>query len=323
MRWGVAGTGVIAGAFVATIAEMEDAVVAAVGSDDPGRAAAFASSHGIPAWVAPHAALADLDGIDAVYVAATNDRHLGPAVACLDAGIPVLCEKPLALSLQQTELIVAAARRTGTFLMEAWWTRFLPFYEEVERIVASGELGPVRWLQADLGFPAPPVPRGRLWAPELGGGALLDIGIYPLSLAHALLGAPDETRAVAEITEVGVDAQVGVVSRHEGGAVSVLSASLTADTGMEATIAGPSGRIRVHAPFHHSPLVAVHRAGATLAVRDSSYEGSGYRFEVEEVHRCIEAGRTESSRRPLADTLAVMAWMDEVRRQVGVHYPGE
>ena len=113
MRWGVAGTGVIAGAFVATIGEMGDAVVAAVGSDDPERAAAFAATHGVPASVAPHEALADLEGIDAVYVAATNDRHLGPAVACLDAGIPVLCEKPLALSRRQAELIVAAARRTS------------------------------------------------------------------------------------------------------------------------------------------------------------------------------------------------------------------
>jgi predicted dehydrogenase len=323
IRWGVAGTGVIAGAFVAALREMGTGVVAAVASDDPERAAAFAAAHDIPVSVAPHEALASAAGLDAVYVATTNDRHVGPAVACLEAGIPVLCEKPMALSARQAERIVEAARRSATFLMEAWWSRFLPFFAEIQRIVAGGDLGPVRWVQADLGFPARVSPMGRLWSPDRGGGALLDIGIYPLSLAHALVGAPEETRAVAGLTELGVDAQVGVVSRHREGSVSVLSASFTADTAMEATIAGPGGRIRVHAPFHHSPLLALHRAGATVAVRDVSYDGSGYRFEIEEVHRCLEAGLMESALRPLADTLAVMNWMDEVRRQVGVHYPGE
>jgi predicted dehydrogenase len=323
IRWGIAGTGAIAASFAATIREMPGAAVAAVASADPERAAAFAADHGIRIGVAPHEALAEAAGLDAVYVAATNERHEGASVACLDAGIPVLCEKPIALSSAQAGRMITAARRTRTFFMEAWWSRFLPFFGEIERIVSSGELGPVRWLQADLGFPAAPSPGGRLWAPERGGGALLDIGIYPLSLAHALLGPPEETRAVAEITDGGIDAQTAVVARHAGGAVSVLSASLTADTGVEATIAGARGRIRVEAPFHHAPLISLHRAGSIIEVRDTSFEGSGYRFEVEEVHRCLSAGLVESPRRPHADTLAVMRWMDDVRRGVGVRYPGE
>lgn len=323
MRWGIAGTGAIARAFVATLGEMGGPVAAAVSSDDPGRASRFAGLHGIPVAVAPHEALAGVAGLDAVYVASTNDRHAGPAIACLEAGVPVLLEKPVARNAGEARRIVDAAQRTGTFLLEAWWTRFLPFFAEVQRALTAGEIGPVRWLQADFGFPAPEVPGGRLWSPERGGGALLDIGIYPLSLAHALAGPPVETRAVADLAESSVDAQVGVVSRHRGGVISVLSASFRADTGIEATIAGPDGRIRAHGPFHHSPLVSVHRAGATIAVRDSSFEGSGYRFEVEEAQRCIEAGLVESPRRPHRDTLAVMGWLDEVRRQVGVRFPGE
>lgn len=323
MRWGIAGTGAIARAFVATVGEMPGSAVIAVASDDPGRASAFAADHGIPVPVSPHEALAAVPGLDAVYVASTNDRHAAPAIACLEAGIPVLGEKPLARTAAEARGIVEAAGHSGTFLMEAWWTRFLPWFAELERIVAAGEIGPVRWLQADLGFPALHGPSGRLWSAELGGGALLDIGIYPLSLAHALAGPPEETRAVAELAGSSVDAQVGVVSRHAGGVLSVLSASFRADTGMEATIAGPEGRVRVHAPFHHSPLVTVHRAGATVSVRDTSYDGSGYRFEVEEVQRCVAAGLVESPRRPHADTLAVMGWMDEVRKLVGVRYPGE
>jgi predicted dehydrogenase len=152
---------------------------------------------------------------------------------------------------------------------------------------------------------------------------LLDVGVYPLSLAHALLGMPEETHAVAEITDRGIDAQTAVVARHAGDAVSVLSASLTADTGIEATIAGTEGRLRVQAPFHHSPMISLQHAGSTVEVRDTSYRGSGYRFEVEEVHGCLAAGLVESPRRPHADTLAVMGWMDDVRRRVGVRYPGE
>lgn len=322
IRWGIAGTGRIAGAFAATIAETPDAEVAAVASARRRRAEDFAAEHGIPAAFAPHEALAAA-GVDAVYVAATNERHRSIAVACLEAGVPVLLEKPVALDAVQAAEIVAASHRTGTFLMEAWWTRFLPSFDAATRVIDGGEIGPVRWVQADFGFPVDSPPESRFWSPEMGGGALLDIGIYPLSLAHLLLGPPEETRAVGVPAATGVDAQMAAVSVHRGGAMSVLSASFTADTAVEATIAGPSGRIRIHAPFHHSALLTVHRGGERVAAHDTAYSGTGYGYEVEEVHRCLAAGVSESPKRPHADTLAVMRWMDEVRRQIGVRFPGE
>jgi len=321
IRWGIAGTGEIAGLFAATLGEVPGAAAAAVSSGTSERAAAFASAHGIARAVVPHEAIADTP-VDAVYVAATNDRHRDIAVACLDAGIPVLVEKPVALDLGQAEDIADAARRSGTFVMEAWWTRFLPFWDTAVRLV--DEMGPLRWLQADLGFPAERSGgSGRLWSPAAGGGALLDVGVYPLTFAHLLAGPPLETRAVAVLTDEGVDAQVGVTSRHEGGVVSVLSASLVADTSLTAVLAGPEGRVTVHAPFHHSRRVTVHRAGDLVAEHPVPYRGTGYRYEVEEVHRCLAEGLPGSPARPFSDTLAVMGWMDEVRRQIGVRFPGE
>jgi predicted dehydrogenase len=322
VRWGVACTGAIARAFVATMREVRGAEIAAVASDRLERAERFGAEHGIAAAVAPHEALAGV-GVDAVYVAATNDRHRAIAVACLDACVPVLLEKPVALNAEQAGEIVAAARRSGTFLMEAWWTRFLPWFDTVTGLIDAGEIGDARWVQADFGFPVDSPPDRRLWSLEQGGGALLDIGIYPLTLAHLLLGAPAETRAVGVRAATGVDAQVAVVSTHSEGTVSVLSASFAADTSIEATVAGPRGRLRIEAPFHHSVRTTLHRAGEQVAAYDTPYRGHGYAYEVEEVHRCLRAGLSESPLRPHADTLAVMRWMDEVRRQIGVRYPGD
>jgi len=177
-------------------------------------------------------------------------------------------------------------------------------------------------VRADFGFPADLDPTGRLADPALGGGALLDIGVYPLSLAHALLGPPSRFEAAAVLGPTGVDVQVGVVSVH-GDALADLSASFLADTAMEAVVAGPEGRLRLHAPFHHSPRITLHRRGAEAEGWDTPITGSGYRTQIEEVHRCLAEGVVESDRRPLSDTLEVMQWMDACRNRIGVRYPGE
>jgi predicted dehydrogenase len=260
--------------------------------------------------------------LDAVYVASTNQAHLDDALPFLQDGTAVLCEKPLALNAAEAASMAEAAREGGAFLMEAMWMVLQPAFETVERLIDEGAVGPIHHLQADFGFPADLDPAGRLADPALGGGALLDIGIYPLSLAHALLGPPTGFEAVGVLGSTGVDVQVGVTSVH-GDAVANLSASFLADTPIEAVVAGPEGRLRVHAPFHHSPRVTLHRRGDEVRSWETGYAGSGYRFEVEEVHRCLAAGSLESDRRPLADTLEVMQWMDGVRERIGVRYAGE
>jgi predicted dehydrogenase len=199
--------------------------------------------------------------------------------------------------------------------MEAMWSRFLPFFSLVLDQLSAGTIGPVRAVHADLGFPLDRPEDRRWWAPGLGGGALLDLGVYPLSLIHALLGPPDEFGAAGVPAATGVDAQVVVASRH-GDAVATAAASFTADMALDAVVAGREGRLRIHAPFHHSPLVTVHRRDRTVEAIDTSFEGSGYRGEAEEVQRCVRAGLVESELRPLDETLAVMWWMDGIRRQL-------
>ncbi|MBU1226689.1 MAG: Gfo/Idh/MocA family oxidoreductase [Actinobacteria bacterium] len=319
-KWGILGTGKMAAALVDAIREA-GGEVAAVGSRAEGTAAAFADHHRIPLRFGTYQALAGL-GLDAVYVATTNDRHLSAALPVLREGVAVLCEKPLALDAAQAAAMADAARSSGAFLMEAMWMVFQPAFETLERLIAEGTIGTVHHIRADFGFPADLDPAGRLADPALGGGALLDIGIYPLTLAHALVGPPDRFEAVAVIGPTGVDLQVGVASVH-GDVLADLSASFLADASLEAVVSGSGGRLRLHAEFHHSPRITLHRRGEQAGAWDTSYPGSGYRFEVDEVHRCLAAGRLESQRRPLADTLEVMQWMDAIRARIGVVYPGE
>lgn len=315
--WGILGTGKMAGAMAHAIGEA-GGTVAAVGSRRPDTAEAFAARHGIDRWFGSYEALAGL-GLDAVYVATTNQRHLADALPMLEAGIAVLCEKPLALSGVQGARMAAAARSGGAFLMEAMWMVFLPAFETLTRLIGEGVVGPVASLQADFGFAADLDPGSRLVDPALGGGALLDIGIYPLTLAHALLGPPDTFEAAAVTGPSGVDLQVGVTSVH-GGVLAQCSASFLADTPIEAVVAGPEGRLTMHTRFFEAPSITLHRRGEAPRVFDTSYRGSGYRPQVEEVHRCLERGLTESERRPLVDTLEVLAWMDAVRERIGVRY---
>lgn len=323
IRWGILATGSIAASFAEAVAETDGGEVVAVGSRAESTAHRFAETHGIPRWHGSYAGLLEDPAVDVVYVATTNDLHHDNTLAALAAGKHVLCEKPLALNSDQAVEMVEAAGKAKRFLMEAMWMRFQPYFFTLEELVSAGRLGTVRWIQADFGFPAPPNPDGRLFNRALGGGSLLDLGVYPLTFAYSFLGEPVEINAVATLHENGVDEQLAVALRHAGGGVASLSCSLVADASTEATVAGSEGRVRVHSPLHHSPMLSLQQAGTTVEVFDTSYEGNGLRFEAEEVHRCLRAGLLESGRVPHRDTLAVMRTMDEIRRQIGVVYPGD
>jgi predicted dehydrogenase len=296
--------------------------VAAVASRTDETAGAFAADHGLPRWFGSYEGLIGEADVDAVYVSTTNQRHHDDTLLCLEAGLAVLCEKPLALNARQASVMVDVARSSGVFLMEAMWMVFQPAFLTMNRLIKGGVIGPVSHVQADFGFPADLKPAGRLADPALGGGALLDIGIYPLTLVHSLLGSPDGFEASAILGPTGPDVQVGVVSTH-GDALATVSASFLADSSIEAVVSGPEGRLCLHAPFHHSPLVTLHRRGDLIDSWDCSYEGSGYGSEVDEVHRCLDAGLVESDRRSLADTLEVLQWMDAIRSRIGVAYASE
>jgi predicted dehydrogenase len=241
----------------------------------------------------------------------------------LGGGKGVLCEKPFALNRPQAEQVVALARSRRVFLMEAMWTRFMPAFAEVRRILDSGVLGEVSQASADFGFAATGGPEARLFNPALGGGALLDVGIYPLSITAYLLGNVETVRALAELGPTGVDLQTVFTLRHAGGALSTCACSLKARTPGLLTLSGPNGQLRLDAPFHRPPTITLTLAGAAPQVIATPYLGNGYVHEAIEAQRCWRAGLIESPAMTHDQTLHLMGVLDEIRRQTGVHYPGD
>ncbi len=322
INWGILGAGHIAGAMVQGIREAGGRV-AAVASRSSERAQSFAERYAIPhQYVGYDALLAD-EAIDAVYVATRNQQHHRNTLDVVSAGKAVLCEKPLALNAGQAQEMVAAATTAGVFLMEAMWMRFIPAVVELHELVVAGGLGEIKAVSADFGFRADAGPGHRLVEPDFGGGALLDLGVYPVSLAMLILGEPDRVSASAAMAESGVDEQVAAALTFPGGGVAAMYASYMAESPMEAQIVGTNGRARIHPRFHQPERIDVISPDGSVATIDRPLNGSGYRFEVAEVHRALAAGETESPMRPLDDSLAVMRVLDAIRAEIGVVYPGE
>lgn len=322
LRWGIMGTGGIAEAMATTLAAAGSPVTV-VGSPRPGAAQSFAERLQIGRAVESHAAVAQSDDVDVVYIATTNDLHNRNMLDAVAAGKPALCEKPVAINARQAAEMLAAANTAGVFAMEAMWMRFLPFLDRLDELIADGAVGEVTHVSANFSFPATLDPQRRWLNRSLGGGALLDLGIYPISLIHHLLGPPERFEAIAQLSSTGVDVATQVISHHAGGAISAAMCSFTADTTTEAVVAGSEGRIRLHAPFYHSRRLTVERKREVIAEYDTDFAGNGLRFEVAEAERCIAEGRVQSPLRPHSDTLEVMEWLDAIRNRVGVAYDAD
>jgi predicted dehydrogenase len=323
VRWGILGTGRIARDFATALRVTPDAVLAAVASRSQQGADAFGDEFGIPVRLPGYDALAACADVDLVYIATPHAMHAQNALAMLDGGKGVLCEKPFALNRAQSNQVIALARSRKLFLMEAMWTRFMPALREARRIVAAGELGTVSQAHADFGFVAQGGPETRLFNPELGGGALLDLGVYPLSIAAFLLGPIAAVQAQAEIGPTGVDLQTVFTLRHEDGALSTGACSLKARTSGLMTLAGNRGQLRLDAPFHRPPTLTVTTLDGSSRTLVTPYLGNGYVHEAIEAQRCWLAGEIESPLMPHEQTLHIMGVLDEIRRQVGVRYPGD
>ncbi len=311
LGWGIIGTGGIASAFAGAIAEHGSRVVG-VASRSVERAESFVDREGIDGIAGTVAALV-ASRPDVVYVGSSHDNHLDDTLACLEAGIPVLCEKPMTPDLASTDRMIEAARAGGVFLMEAMWMRFQPAWILLNRLIADGLIGEVRTIHADLGIVANDDPARRWFDPGQAGGSLLDVGIYPITFAQLLAGPPTEIHATRTWADTGVDAQYAITMKHEGDVLSLLGSSFVSDTNLTATVSGPLGRLHLTSPFHHSSRVEHWRGGELAGSWEVAYEGSGYVFEVAEVELCLAAGLTESPRHPLADTRAVMATLDGLR----------
>lgn len=261
--------------------------------------------------------------MDVVYVATPHTSHYAVAKAALEAGKHVLCEKPLTINARQADDLVRLAKDKSLFLMEAVWSRFLPSVQRAAEIIASGELGEVRWLQADLGFPAPHNPESRLWRREDGGGALMDVGVYPLTWALISLGRPDSLTATAHLTDCGVDSETALTLSYSSGAQVQAMTSLTAATPQTATVCGTEGMLRCNAPlFNPSELTITSGSGEQRAEK-FTLAGHGYTYQLREVIRCLQQGLLESPTMPLADTLATMSLLDAAREQAGIRYAAD
>jgi len=323
VRWGILGTGKIARAFANALREVPDAVLAGVASRSQDKADAFASEFGAGAAYGSYEALVAAPDIDLVYIGTPHPQHAANALLALRAGKGVLCEKAFTMNRRQADEVVAMARDKRLFLMEAMWTRFQPALAEVKRIIASGEIGEVSQVAADLGFTANFGPGHRLFNPELGGGALLDLGIYPLSIAASLLGPVAEVRAQAQMGPTGVDVQTGFTLSHAGGAMSICSCSLLARTPSELTVSGTRGHVRMNTRFHQARSVTVALDDGSTRTIDTPFLGNGYVHEVIEAQRCFRAGLIESPGMTHDETLALMGVMDEIRRQIGLVYEAD
>jgi predicted dehydrogenase len=323
IRWGILGTGGIARAFATALKETPGATIAAVGSRSIDSARAFAAEFGAAAACGSYETLASAPGVDIIYVGTPHPMHAQNAMLALRGGKAVLCEKPFTMNLREAEEVIALAREKKLFLMEAMWTRFMPALAEVRRLIASGVIGTVHQVHADFGFAATQDPDHRVNRLELGGGALLDLGIYPLSISCALLGPVESVQAQAFLSDGGIDLTTGFSMKHAGGAMSVCSCSLRARSPCELTVSGSLGQVRMDAMFHLAKTVSLKLADGVWRKIDTPFLGNGYVHEAIEAGRCLREGLSESPHMRHDDTLALMRVLDTIRGQIGLRYPAD
>jgi predicted dehydrogenase len=323
IRWGILGTGWIANEFAQGLMRLPDAELVAAGSRTLESAQRFAERYEVPRRHASYEALARDPNVDVIYVATPNPLHREHTILCLEAGKPVLCEKPFALNAREAEDMIQVAREKKLFLMEAMWSRFFPLMAELRTLLAQGAIGDVQMLVADLCFRFKFDPSDRRYDPNLGGGALLDLGVYLVSLASMIMGPPSRIGGLAHLGETGVDEQAGIVLGYDQGQMSTLFTSVRVDSPIEAVIMGSGGRIRLHPWWIRPHKLTLSVAGQEPTTVERPYGGNGYQFEAAEVMRCLRANKLESVLMTLNETLSIVRTMDTIRAQWGLKFPSE
>jgi predicted dehydrogenase len=318
VRWGVVGPGRIASKVVADFPHVPGAEVVAVASRSIDRAKAFAAEFGIARTHDSYRAIVEDDGVDALYIATPHPQHRAVTLAALRAGKAVLVEKAFTVTPAATREIAAVAAETGVFAMEAMWTRFQPAVVRLRELIADGAIGDVRAVQGELGVNAPTDPTDRFYNPAIGGGALFDLTVYPISFAQMVLGTPDTVTATGVLDGNGVDIEEAVLMGWADGRSATLFTSLRCATPGQMRVYGTEGWIDVPPRFHHPVRIVLHRGGAEPQVIDAPALGDGYSHELIEVTECVAAGRGESAVMPLADTVAVQDAMGQVADQLGM-----
>jgi predicted dehydrogenase len=322
-NWGIIGPGKIAAKFATALPLAGNARLHAVASRDLARARSFAAAHGAEQIYDSYEKLAADPIIDVVYIATPHSFHAEHTLICLRQGKAVLCEKPMALNAAEVSSMIAASRRHNAFLMEAMWTRFLPLMQRTADMIAAGKIGQLKYIRADFGFLAPFQAASRLYDLRLGGGSLLDIGIYPLFLCLYLLGKPDDIRAAGHLAPTGSDETCHALLNYNDGRSAVISSTLACQTSLTAEIAGTAGSIRIPSPWYKNDRLSWYPAGQPEETILFDPMVNGFEYQIREVTRCLEAGLIESSPMSHTFSLTMSQTMDEIRRQIGVRYAGE
>ncbi len=318
VRWGVVGPGRIASKVIGDAPLVPGAEFVAVASRSAARAQAFGTAHGIPRAYDSYQAILDDDAVDVVYIANTHPQHRAIALAALRAGKAILVEKAFTVTPEATREIVDLATSTGTFAMEAMWTRFQPAVVRMRELIADGALGEVRSVQGELCGHANPDPADRYLNPVIGGGAVFDLSVYPISFAQMVLGNPDSVHAHGVLTDTGVDLEESMLLGFPGGRSASLHCSLRCASPGQMRVFGTEGWIDVLPRFHHPDTIVLHRRDAEPETIVAPRTGGGYAHELIEVTECVAAGKPQSDVMPLADTVAVQDVMGDVVLELGV-----
>jgi predicted dehydrogenase len=322
-NWGLIGPGRIAQQFADGLKVIDDAALYAVASSSLERASAFAEKYGGEKTYASYEALVSDPQVDAIYIATPHRFHFENILLCLNAGKPVLCEKPLTVNAAETKKLIETSRAKNVFLMEALWTRCLPIYQQIRQWLDAGVIGEVKFMSSTFGFVVPKTTDDRWLNPELAGGTLLDMGIYPISVSQWVTGQEPESFSVQSLLgKTGVDELTAVILKYPNGVVSQFNSNFLVANVNDFFIYGTQGRIRIHPNYWGASSATLTTEGQELTVT-KPLTGGGFEFQTQEAMRCIRAGLLESPRISHAQTLANMELMDKIRAKIGLKYPFE
>ena len=326
IKWGILGCGKIARKFAADLTLVKDAKLVAVGAREQEIATIFAKEFAVSNVHGNYESLVKDAEVDVIYVATPHALHHEHVILCLTNNKAVLCEKAFSINLREAKEMVALARSKNIFLMEAFWTRFLPHYQKVKDLIAQGNVGNIKYIYAEFGFkPTPPISQ-RIYDPTLGGGSLLDIGVYPVFLALDVLGKPDQIHATMITSATGADQQCSIQFKYQHGAIANLFSTFNTNLATGADIAGDLGRLRLTHRFHGPTTQLEYYPGIIDTKQEIEFEkaiGNGYEYEAKHVTECLQKGLTESPIRKLDNTLLLMETLDEIRRLAGITYPAD
>lgn len=319
-KWGILGCGQIAQKFAGALQRLEQAEIFAVASSDSSRAIDFGQRFGAHKSFGSYKEMLSDPEVEIVYVATPHSHHFLHSKMCLESGKAVICEKPFTIDAGELRELIALAKEKDLFLMEALWTRFLPHIIKAKELVDQGAIGELKMVSADFGFKADFIPERRLFNPDLGGGALLDIGIYPVFLAYLFLGYPEKVRALSTFGPTGVDEQTAMTLVHQGNTISELSCTLLSRTRQEATLYGTTGNIRMARRWYGPSEIELFRDDISEMQLDYRYDDNGFEYEALEVMRCLDAGLKESPVWTPGNSLDLMRMLDEIRFSSGITY---